>query len=178
MDEGLRVAPDVTHEALAASERATAFEEFVVREHGRLYGALCLITRDRNEAEDLAQEALLKVWERWDRIRDMGDPVSYLYRTALNLHRKRARRARVAIRRAVGVGVGRDGLIDVEIRDQVVRALGRLTPRQRVSIVLTDLLDYPSEEAARLMGIKAATVRVLASQARAALRRNAGEADE
>jgi DNA-directed RNA polymerase specialized sigma24 family protein len=47
-----------------------------------------------------------------------------------------------------------------------------------VSIVLVDLLDFSSAEAARLMGIKAATVRVLASQGRAALRRNVGETDE
>ena len=47
-----------------------------------------------------------------------------------------------------------------------------------MSLVLVDLLDFRSEEAARLMGIKAATVRVLASQGRAALRRNAGGAHE
>jgi DNA-directed RNA polymerase specialized sigma24 family protein len=47
-----------------------------------------------------------------------------------------------------------------------------------VSIVLVDLLDFSSEEAAKVMGIKAATVRVLASQGRAALRRNVGETDE
>ena len=66
----------------------------------------------------------------------------------------------------------------METHDQVLRALGKLTPRQRTSIVLVDLLDYSSEEAADMMGIKAATVRVLASQGRAALRGNAGETDE
>ncbi len=66
----------------------------------------------------------------------------------------------------------------MEARDALVRALAALTPRQRASVVLVDLLDYTSEEAARVMGIKAATVRVLASQGRAALKRNAGERDE
>jgi DNA-directed RNA polymerase specialized sigma24 family protein len=42
-------------------------------------------------------------------------------------------------------------------------------------LVLTELLDYSSEEAAKVMGIKAATVRVLASQGRAALKRELGE---
>ena len=46
---------------------------------------------------------------------------------------------------------------------------------QRMSLVLTDLLDYSSEEAARLMGVKATTVRVLASQGRAALRASTGD---
>jgi RNA polymerase sigma factor (sigma-70 family) len=84
----------------------------------------------------------------------------------------------VAVRRTIGLGAPRDELAEVETHDQVLRALGTLTPRQRVSIVLDDLLDFSSEEAAKVMGIKAATVRVLASQARAALRRNAGETDE
>ena len=44
--------------------------------------------------------------------------------------------------------------------------------------MLVDLLGYSSADAAKVMGIKGATVRVLASQGRAALKRNAGEADE
>jgi DNA-directed RNA polymerase specialized sigma24 family protein len=41
------------------------------------------------------REALLKVWERWDHVRTLDDPIGYLYRTAMNLHRKRLRRAAV-----------------------------------------------------------------------------------
>jgi RNA polymerase sigma factor (sigma-70 family) len=52
----------------------------------------------------------------------------------------------------------------------MVRALARLTPRQRAALVLTDLLDLPSEEAGQAMGISASTVRTLATQGRAALR--------
>lgn len=186
MDDPLRHASDlVPTSAWVASEAASTakvtpidFEDFVQAEHVDLYGALCLIVRDRGEAEDVMQEAFLKVWERWDRVQEMDNPTGYLYRTALNLSRKRIRRASVAIRRAVGLGPSRESLADVETRDAVVRALGALTPRQRESVVLVDLLDYTSEEAGRLMGIKAATVRVLASQGRAAIRQNAGEANE
>jgi DNA-directed RNA polymerase specialized sigma24 family protein len=45
-----------------------------------------------------------------------------------------------------------------------------LTPRQRSALVLTEIIGYSSEQAARIMGIRATTVRVLASQGRAALR--------
>jgi DNA-directed RNA polymerase specialized sigma24 family protein len=48
--------------------------------------------------------------------------------------------------------------------------LRRITPRQRTAIVLTEILGYDSEQAARVMGIRPTTVRVLASQGRAALR--------
>jgi DNA-directed RNA polymerase specialized sigma24 family protein len=45
-----------------------------------------------------------------------------------------------------------------------------ISPRQRTAIVLTDIFGYSSEQAARIMGIRPTTVRVLASQGRAALR--------
>lgn len=186
MKDPLRYASNLvpTNGSLASQAPITAkvipldFEDFVHAEHADLYGALCLIARDRSEAEDVMQEAFLKVWERWDRVQEMDNPSGYLYRTALNLYRKRTRRASVVIRRAVGLGPSRDSLADVETRDAVVRALGALTPRQRESVVLVDLLEFTSEEAGRLMGIRAATVRVLASQGRAAMRQNAGEAHE
>ena len=157
---------------------ARSFEDLVEAEKARLFGALCLITRDRYEAEDVMQEAFLKVWEHWDRVGEMDDPTGYLYRTALNLYRKRMRRASLALKRAMRLAPRSDELADVETRDAVVRALAALTPRQRQSIVLVDLLDYSSEAAGRLMGVKAATVRVLVSQGRAALKRNVGDADE
>jgi DNA-directed RNA polymerase specialized sigma24 family protein len=52
----------------------------------------------------------------------------------------------------------------------MIRALGRLTKRQRAALVLTGLLDLTSDEAAEVLGIRASTVRVLVSRARVALR--------
>ena len=120
------------------------------------------------------QEAFLKVWERWEHVHALDDPAGYLYRTAMNLHRKRLRRAAVAVRHAIRPRPPREHLDDVESRDVVLRTLATLSPRQRMSLVLTDLLDYSSEDAGRLMGVKATTVRVLASQGRAALRDSMG----
>jgi RNA polymerase sigma-70 factor (ECF subfamily) len=156
---------------------ARSFEDLVDVQTSPLFGALCLITRDRYEAEDVMQEAFLKVWERWDRVVGMDDPTGYLYRTAFNLYRKRVRRASLALKRAMRLAPRRDELADIETRDAVVRALAALTPRQRQSVVLVDLLDYSSKDAGRVMGIRAATVRVLASQGRATLKRNVGDAD-
>src|SRR6266508_1739414 len=78
------------------------FESFYEGERHRLFGALCLITGDRYEAEELAQDAFIAVWERWDRVRAMDSPTGYLYRTAMNAFRKRRRRAALALRRVVG----------------------------------------------------------------------------
>jgi RNA polymerase sigma-70 factor, ECF subfamily len=178
MDEPIRSVPSGELMLPASVEAARAFDEFVLVEHARLYSALCLITRDRYEAEDIQQEALLRIWERWDRVRSVEDPTGYLYTTALNLFRRRTRRAALALRRTIRLAPPRDEIADVDTRDTVVRALSALTPRQRACIVLTDLLDYGSEEAGRILGIKASTVRVLSSQARAALKQAGGGDDE
>jgi RNA polymerase sigma factor (sigma-70 family) len=100
----------------------------------------------------------------------MENPAGYLYRTALNLYRRRLRRASVAMRRAFNILPNIDELAGVEVRDEAVRLLGKLTPRERAAIVITAYLGYSSEEAARLMGISANTVRVLTGRARATLR--------
>jgi RNA polymerase sigma-70 factor (ECF subfamily) len=154
---------------------ASTFEAFVDAETARFHGALRLLTRNRAEAEDLMQDAYLKVWERWGHVRSLEDPTGYLYRTAMNLYRKRRRRAAVVIRHTIRPRPPRDQLEEVESRDEVLRALATLSPRQRMSLVLTDLLDLSSEEAARIMGVKPTTVRVLVSQGRAALRANTGD---
>jgi RNA polymerase sigma factor (sigma-70 family) len=169
-----------------AQERVVAFPEFFEVHHEPLYRALWLATRNRHEAEEIAQDAFLKLWERWDRVARLDDPTGYLYRTAMNVLRSRARRARVAIRRAVRQLPPDDGLAAVEEREAVVRVLAPLSPRQRAAIILTDLLGLTSEEAGAALRIKAATVRVLAARARARLRdglddrtsAEAGEKDE
>ena len=49
------------------------------------------MTGDRVEAEDIAQEALVRVYERWGQVGGMDSPTGYLYRTAMNLARSRLR---------------------------------------------------------------------------------------
>jgi RNA polymerase sigma-70 factor (ECF subfamily) len=149
----------------------TGFEELFHRHHAELFRAMWLVTRNRHEAEEITQDAFLRVLERWNRVRSLEDPVGYLYRTAMNVFRSRRRRAGVALRRAVGQAPRDDGLADVEEREAVVRVLAPLSARQRAAIVLTDLLGLTSDEAGRALGIRAVTVRVLASRARAALRK-------
>lgn|ERR671937_684624 len=147
------------------------FEAFFELERAKLYGALVLLTRDRHEAEEVMQDAFLRLLERWDRVAAMDDPAGYLYRTALNLFRSRRRRIAVALRKAFRPGSPRDELAAVEENDAAVRALATLTPRQRAAVVLVDVLGFTSEEAAAPLGVKASTVRVLLSRGRAGLRK-------
>jgi len=148
-----------------------AFEEFFEAEHSGLFGALVLITRDRHEAEELMQDAFLRLWERWDRVSGLDDPTGYLYRTALNLSRSRTRRAAIAVRRVAHPRERADRLAEVDERDAAVKALALLTRRQRAAVVLVDALGLTSEEAGEALGVKASTVRVLLARGRAALRK-------
>lgn len=147
------------------------FEDFFRGQTQSLYAHLCLITGNRAEAEELAQDAFLKVWERWDRVADMEEPVGYLYRTAMNLFRKRYRRAMLTLRKSVSEELRRDEFAGVDDRSIVARALAELAPRQRAALVLTELIGFRSEEAGHMLGVSAGTVRALASQGRAAMKR-------
>lgn len=153
--------------AISIEDRPAAFETFFETHHRDVYAAMWLITRDRQESEEIMQDAFLRMWERWDRVGSLDDPVGYLYRTAMNVFRSRKRRAALAIRR-IGHAPPPDDLVDsIERREVLVQALASLTPRERAAVVLTDVLGFSSEEAAQALGIKSATVRVLAARGRA-----------
>jgi RNA polymerase sigma-70 factor (ECF subfamily) len=154
-----------------STERAVpTFEDFFESNRRALFGAMCLVSGNRAEAEEVTQDAFLKVWERWDRVGAIDDPTACLFRVAMNQFRNRVRRARVAARKTFAPDLARDDLAAIEDRDEVVRWLRVLPARQRAAVVLTTYLDYSSEDAARLLGIQASTVRALASQGRAGIR--------
>jgi RNA polymerase sigma factor (sigma-70 family) len=162
----------------SGGEEPPDFEGFFEEHHTPLFRALWLVTRNRYEAEEVMQDAFLRVWERWARVGTLSDPVGYLYRTAMNSFRSRVRRAKAAIRLAVGHLPADDELAKVEEREDIFRALAPLTARQRAALVLTDLLGLTSEEAGEALRIKASTVRVLVARARAALRKELRERDD
>jgi len=158
------LAQEVVTEAAAV---APTFEDLFAAQHERLYRALYLIVGNGPEAEELMQDAFLKVFERWDRVED---PTAYLYRCAMNAARSRFRRLTIAAKRTLTPGQQEDAFSLADLRDEVVRALRSLPERQRLALVLLDLLDYRSDEAAGVMRVRAATVRSLASQGRATLK--------
>jgi len=154
------------------------FEGFFSDESERLFRRLWLVTRDRAEAEDIVQEAFIVVLERWDRVRTMEEPAAYLYRVAFNAWRKRARRATRAMQRAVSAAhESADPFDSVDARTVIGSALETLTPRQRAALVLTELVGMTSDEAASVLRVRAGTVRVLSSQARASMRQRIGGVD-
>jgi RNA polymerase sigma-70 factor (ECF subfamily) len=155
--------------AIDMTDTALDFDEFFRSSHRRALAAMYLVTGNRHEAEEIVQDAFVRVFERWDRIQGLDDPEGYLLRTAMNVFRDRFRRAALAVRRTITTSMADDDLRAVDDRDELVRMLKPLAPRQRAALVATSILDMSAEEAGRLLGMKASSVRSLASRARGSL---------
>ncbi len=153
------------------------FDTFYLEEHERLFKALYFVTGNRHDAQELMQDAFLRLWERWDGIERIEDPTGYLFRVALNGFRMKRRRAAMSVRKVIPVPERRDVFLDAEMRADVRQLLLQVTPRQRAALVLVDLLGYPSEQAARILRVRPSTVRALATKGRRALRAMEGAQD-
>jgi RNA polymerase sigma-70 factor (ECF subfamily) len=150
---------------------ADSFEDFFAATNPRLFTALWLVTGDRYEAEEIVQDAFLRVLERWDHVSRLDNPEGYVYRTAMNVFRNRYRRTALALRRSISLSPqSSDELAAVEDRDEVIRLLHPLPPRQRAAVVATSILDLSAEEAGRVLGMRSATVRALTSRARSRMK--------
>jgi RNA polymerase sigma-70 factor (ECF subfamily) len=154
----------------AVEERAETFEDFFHAHHERLLRAMYLGTGDRHEAEDLTQEAFIRILERWERVREVADPIGYLYRTALNLRRSRLRRLAMSARKAARPDPPPDEQGAAEDRSIVQKALARLPNGQREAVVLVEWLGMTDERAGAVLGVSAGAVRTRLHRARAALR--------
>ncbi|MEX0755231.1 MAG: sigma-70 family RNA polymerase sigma factor [Actinomycetota bacterium] len=162
---------DSVEGASGADAEAVDFDRFFADEYRRLFRALLLICRDRPEADDIAQEVFVRVFERWDRVGRMDAPVSYLYRTALNEYRNRVRRAIRWGRRTLFVREGGDEVSEAALaRTEVSHALGALTRDQREAVVLVEFVGLRSDEAGAVLGVSAGAIRARVTRARAALR--------
>jgi len=137
----------------------------------RLVGALSLSCGDRDVAEDLAQEALVRVVERWSRVREMSNPEGYVFQIGFNLGRSRWRR-QAAESRANGRAHAPvdESDIDTARRLAVRHALRGLSPRQREAVVYRYYLGLDVQETAFAMGCRPGTVKALTSQAIECLR--------
>lgn len=141
----------------------------------RLVGALGLFCGDRAMAEDLAQEALARLWERWPSQRRPDHPLAWCYQVGVNLARTAARRRAVekVVRRRVTASVPAVDIGDVSTQALVVKAaLLALPVRQRQAVVSRHYLGLSVKQTARAMGCAPGTVTALTHQAIVTLRRS------
>jgi RNA polymerase sigma-70 factor (sigma-E family) len=153
------------------------FEAFVACSARSLLRTGYLMTGDFEGAEDLVQESFAKVAQRWQNVRRMSAPTAYARRILINLARDDRRRAS---RQPLLLGASREGRVDdasapLERSDELMRGLARLSPRQRVTVVLRFYEDMTEAEVAEALGCSVGTVKTQTSRALKHLRGFLGE---
>ena len=139
------------------------FEDFFEQEQDRLLRVLWMVTGSLQEAEDIVQDAFLRVWERWPKVSVMESPTGYLHHAAMNIFRNRYRQARLGLRKAIWAAPPIDAFGSIDDRISVSSAARCLRVRLARALVLTELLGYPADEAGRMLGVRASTVRSLSA---------------
>ena len=129
------------------------------------------VARDAQVGSDIAQEAFVRLYERWDRMASPEHARNFTFRVAVNLARSHVRRRIAAPFGLHGPEVTvADGTTASDAWLTVVGALADLSPLQRASVVLVDYADLDAATAGEILGIAEATVRVHVMRGRRALR--------
>jgi RNA polymerase sigma factor (sigma-70 family) len=146
------------------------FEEFFRAEYPGLVRAFYVLTADRSEAEELAQEAMARAYERWERVGAMESPSGYLYRVGVNLNRHRRRH--LAVRARWLLAMTRDARTEQApgVRGEIADAIASLSVGQREAFMLVEWLGLSAEEAGPVLDIAPASVRSRVHRAKATLR--------
>jgi RNA polymerase sigma-70 factor (sigma-E family) len=135
------------------------FEEFYQATRQRVVTFLYAMSGDRTEAQDAAQEAYVRAWQRWSTISRYDDPEAWVrtigYRLCLNRWRK-ARNRIVAYRRHGATSVAGPPSDDTVA---LVTALKKLPEADRHAIVLHHLLDRSVADVAAQTGVSANTIK-------------------
>lgn len=147
------------------------FKAFFLAEYGRLCRLGFLLTGDRAEAEDLAQDALVQTYRMWSEGRTIDQPGAYARRVLVNRRRSLLRRTVVEAKHALHLWTDDTYLPDLGEDAMVLwAALQRLSHRQRAVLVLRYHEDLTEAEVARQLGLSLGAVKSLAHRGLAKLR--------
>ena len=152
------------------------FREFFASQYARLCWLGLLLTGDRAEAEELAQEALVRTWWRWA-VHRPDDPAAYARKVLVNRRRSLLRRAGVESRFLATTRMEPAPPPGDEQAMVLWQAVQGLPPRQRAVLVLRFHEDMTVAEVARLLGLPLGTVKSLAHRGLARLRDRLGSPD-
>jgi RNA polymerase sigma-70 factor (sigma-E family) len=153
------------------------FHDFFERHYAELARLAHLLTGEMDAADDLAADALIALWQRWDRLRKADHQLAYARGVVANMARERIRSA-VRERRRIALFWSRSpekvAGPDVAAILDVRAALARLPFRKRASVVLRHAFDLSEKETAMALGISVGTVKSQTSKGMAELERILG----
>lgn len=164
-----------------------AFEELVLRYEKRVYTIAYRYMGNREDASDLAQEALIKVYKNLKKFRGESSFSTWLYRIVANVCRdalrKRAGKKEASLDSPISTSEGElkrevedtsptpDILLEQrEQADYIQEMISRLDPKYRVVIVMREIQGFTYEEIASQLGCSLGTVKSRLSRARKILR--------
>lgn len=162
------------------------FETFVALSTAPLLRDAYLVTWELQSAEDITQECLFRVAQRWPRVRSMEYPLAYarkiLFHLALD-ETRRSKRHRAELTQARTASEPLDDSSEREMRlvDAAIEleaALAVLTPRQRAVLVLRYLEELTEAEVGQVLSCSVGTVKSTASRALERLRAGSTDFDE
>jgi RNA polymerase sigma-70 factor, ECF subfamily len=181
--------PGETEASLVARAQAGdvgAFERLSGAYADRLFMLLLRLLGDRGEAEDVAQEVMLRAWQGITRFQGRSSYFTWLYRIAVN---EASRALEKKARRPAGISIGEQELQlpgpgaddpsrqaeNSELRLALGRALAELPPALRTAIVLRDVEGLSTQEAAEIAGVGQAAFKSRLHQARLRVRTAIGD---
>ena len=153
--------------------RDVGYDAFAHAERPRLVRFAWSLTGDLGAAEDVAQEALVVAWQRWDEVAGFDRPDVWVRRVVANRAAGRARRSGRELR-ANGRWFGRASAVTVDLGpldEAFWQAVRRLPDRQAQAVALHYLEDRSVADIATVLGCAEATVKVHLHRGRLALAR-------
>ncbi len=157
-----------------SQDAAAQFHCFFERHYAELARLAHLLTGEVDAADDLAADALVALWRRWDRVRDAEHPAAYARGVVANLARSRIRSAVRERRRIAIFWSQRPERVegpDVPAVLDLRQALQRLPFRKRACVVLRHAFDLSERDTAEALGISVGTVKSQTSRGVAELER-------
>ncbi|CAN5873629.1 SigE family RNA polymerase sigma factor [soil metagenome] len=167
-----------TSEELA---RASFVEKLYHQEAVSLVRLARIFTDDRTGAEDIVQEAFIRLYHSADRIKDPEKSAAYLRSIVLNLARDHNRRGLLSLRHQDSMSdrstpeAPEDSVIRAESQSEVIEALNDLSPRQRDCLVLRYYMDLTETQIATTLAISPNSVKTHCRRGMVALAAVLGE---
>ena len=162
-----------------------AFADLVERYKNPLVNYLTQMTRNRERAEDLAQDAFVRVYRSAGRYRERGQFQAFLFRIATNQLRTEARKAArwrgllpsltAEHQRRTPVPSPQRTALGSEAVDAVTKALSRLPLHYRAPVVLREIEGWPYARIARTLGCREGTVKSRVHRGKNLLRKDLSE---